>query len=181
MILQHNDANAAVLERLTATNLAILFDRSGGRGLRPDAWPAADPTRPCGYAGGLTPETRARDLAAIARAAGDAPYWVDLESGLRDATGAFSLVRAADACAAVRIHAEARSRDADPGIADHDHRGTGTMSQIIQESAFLVDVLARVQRNGLIPATFQRPYRWERSDVLDLGAASRTTAPWACS
>lgn len=66
-----------------------LFDDSGGRGATPGAWstPFAreGATRyvPHGYAGGLSPETLPRELPRIAEAAGDTPFWIDMETGVR--------------------------------------------------------------------------------------------------
>lgn len=104
VILQDNEANAAVLPELDARNVEILFDRSGGRGRRPDTWPRPHNGRACGYAGGLRPEDIDQDLVAIERAAHGREVWIDLESGLRDLDGAFSLERAETVCAALARH-----------------------------------------------------------------------------
>lgn len=108
VILQDNPANAAVLPAIGGERVEILFDASGGRGRRPETWPTPHPTRSCGYAGGLTPETMPAELVRISRAAADRRVWVDLESGLRDAADRFSLARAYATCAAVSRHIEHR-------------------------------------------------------------------------
>lgn len=114
VILQDNEANAAVLPDLDARNIEILFDRSGGRGRRPDAWPRPHNGRACGYAGGLRPESIDRDLADIAQAAAGREVWIDLESGLRDPDGAFSLDRAEAICSALARHHAADGREQTP-------------------------------------------------------------------
>lgn len=57
-----------------------LFDASGGRGVAPAAWPA-HPGRLVGYAGGIGPDNVLSVLAAGVGSA--APYWIDMESGVR--------------------------------------------------------------------------------------------------
>lgn len=88
-----------------------LFDASGGRGLTPDAWPQAPCPAPgtagvvrpplIGYAGGLSPSNISTALPAIAAAAGDSPYWIDMESGVRDADDRFDLSKCRAVCEAV--------------------------------------------------------------------------------
>ena len=84
VILQHNASNQAFIagfpERL---RLAALFDRSGGRGLLPEAWPTSFQNRACGYAGGLGPDNLERELPRIAAAADPRQFWIDMESSLR--------------------------------------------------------------------------------------------------
>lgn len=64
-------------------NLAVLFDRSGGKGVLPTAWP--EPIDPfyLGYAGGLGPDSLAEQLPKITEAAGDRTIWIDMESRVR--------------------------------------------------------------------------------------------------
>lgn len=64
-------------------NLAVLFDRSGGKGVLPASWP--EPLDPfyCGYAGGLGPDTLAEQLPKIDDVAGRITYWIDMESRVR--------------------------------------------------------------------------------------------------
>lgn len=92
-------------------DVSWLFDASGGRGVVPETWPAAarrEPTDDCpdvprlvGYAGGLSPTNIATALPAIAAAAGDSPYWIDMESGVRDADDRFDLAKCRAVCKAV--------------------------------------------------------------------------------
>jgi phosphoribosylanthranilate isomerase len=84
VITQHNAVNAPLTEALPfLANHEVLFDASLGQGQSPTEWPRPLPNPLCGYAGGLKPETLARDLDAIATAAGDVPFWIDMESGVR--------------------------------------------------------------------------------------------------
>ena len=67
-----------------AQRTKYLFDASGGRGLEPLEWPKHLQDWTCGYAGGLGPGNLRRELPRIAAAAGPFPYWIDMESKLRD-------------------------------------------------------------------------------------------------
>jgi len=97
-ITQHNLSNQRVTQHLLGLpNHAVIFDASGGRGVIPPTWPAPFSSSPCGYAGGLGPETLDVQLKLIQKAAGDADYWVDMEGKLRDVHDRFDL-RAARNC-----------------------------------------------------------------------------------
>lgn len=107
-ITQFNGQNASLCRDLLALpGHAVLVDGSGGRGETPCAWPAAEEVDPyladsgrapmglrIGYAGGLGPKTLSRQLPAVATAAGGHPFWIDMESSLRDSKDRFSLVTA---------------------------------------------------------------------------------------
>ena len=80
-----------------ATETAWLFDKSGGQGISPDAWPQAHPAAACGYAGGIKPENVKEVLGLIAAT----DYWIDMESGVRDANDRFSLAKCRAVCEAV--------------------------------------------------------------------------------
>lgn len=70
-------------------NVAWLFDTSGGKGLAPAEWPEPYPGSPMvGYAGGLGPGS---DFDAIAEVAGQTPYWIDMESGIRNDQDEFDI------------------------------------------------------------------------------------------
>jgi hypothetical protein len=60
-----------------------LFDRSGGAGVVPNAWPRAYPGAYNGYAGGLGPDTLEEELKKIAVAAGTERIWIDMETRVR--------------------------------------------------------------------------------------------------
>lgn len=51
------------------------------------------------------------------------------------------------------------------------------MSQIEQSTTFLGDVLNQVRRGRLVPAAFQRPYRWQAADVEELWASIQARCP----
>lgn len=72
----------------------VLFDASGGRGLERSEWPSHLGEWTCGYAGGLGPDNLRRELPRIAAAAGTFPYWIDMESKLRDEEDRFSFALA---------------------------------------------------------------------------------------
>lgn len=73
-----------------------LFDTSGGAGILPGKWPQAmyevaeagqqaTDAKPLyhGYAGGLGPHNLAEQIPLIAKAAGEARFWVDMETKVR--------------------------------------------------------------------------------------------------
>lgn len=92
VITQHNQANISVSSSITAPNHQVLFDASGGRGVRADGgWPSPIDGKICGYAGGIGPQTVVSDLERAARAAGGAEHWIDMESSLRTADDRFDL------------------------------------------------------------------------------------------
>lgn len=91
VITQDNQANHPITSALTAANHQVLFDTSGGRGIRSDAWPAPIHGKLCGYAGGIGPQTIAGDLVAADRAAGHRDHWIDMESKVRTPTDLFDL------------------------------------------------------------------------------------------
>lgn len=111
-IIQHNQANSEFFPTLRENpdplySLVPLFDRSGGKGELPSEWPKADYVDVTpgehgsgveipiyhGYAGGLNPDNLESQLPLIAAAAGDAPFWIDMESGVRAADGTFDLAK----------------------------------------------------------------------------------------
>lgn len=73
-------------------NMVPFFDASGGAGRVPTSWPRAEYVESpgcegmketlClhGYAGGLGPDNIIEQLPLIAAAAGEAPYWIDMET-----------------------------------------------------------------------------------------------------
>ena len=71
------------LGRNMGLDLAVLFDRSGGKGVVPATWP--DPIDPfyLGYAGGLGPDSLAEQLPKIMESAGERTIWIDMESRVR--------------------------------------------------------------------------------------------------
>ena len=64
----------------TIRGASVLFDPSGGRGSRPRLWPMGPAGCRLGFAGGIGPE----NVLDVIRAIGPrAPYWIDMESGVR--------------------------------------------------------------------------------------------------
>lgn len=77
-----------------------LFDRSGGRGILPDVWPSWNGTDAItGYAGGLRPENVAAAVKKIGVVA--TRYWIDMETGVRNAKDEFDLHMCRQVCEAV--------------------------------------------------------------------------------
>lgn len=77
-----------------------LFDRSGGRGEQPEHWPVPHPDMPgpVGYAGGIGP---ANVLDTLNRITTSLPFWIDMESGVRNAEDRFDIGRCRAVCEAV--------------------------------------------------------------------------------
>ena len=84
----------AILERVSryghGLDLVPFYDTSHGAGVLPEVWPDAEKsllalTRDLqvGYAGGLGPENLAAQIPLIAKAAGKAQFWIDMETKIR--------------------------------------------------------------------------------------------------
>lgn len=76
---------------------SILFDVSGGQGIRPKEWPLPVPGVKMGFAGGINPENLLSVLMPLFKAwkalpHGQAPFWIDMETGVR-VNDVFSLER----------------------------------------------------------------------------------------
>ena len=77
-----------------------LYDISAGRGISPESWPAQPVDgRAVGYAGGLNPDNVEAAVKAISAGAHD--FWIDMETGVRDAGNRFDLARVRAVCEAV--------------------------------------------------------------------------------
>jgi hypothetical protein len=100
-IITQFDGNPGLHEFCRRPSHQILFDASGGRGVERPEWPAHLVDWTCGYAGGLGPDNLRAELPKIADAAGSAPYWIDMESKLRDELDRFSIDKARLALAAI--------------------------------------------------------------------------------
>lgn len=112
-ILQHDGANNTMVEFLVnlpanQSNVCALRDLSGGEG-KLGSWepPLCSYT---GYAGGLTPENVAEQLALIANVAGDARVWIDVETGVRTEGDVFDLGKAERFLAAAKPFVDERFR-----------------------------------------------------------------------
>lgn len=83
VITQYNEANAGLWQELQQHLAhAVLFDSSGGRGIKAETWPVPLPIS-CGYAGGLGPDNLDDALEQLAMVAGSNSFWVDMEGKLR--------------------------------------------------------------------------------------------------
>ncbi len=100
-ILPLNDRTEALCEALlkSKARFDVIFDKSGGRGIKPDQWPEVISDRFCVYAGGLEPENIQQELDKISAVA-SGPIGVDAETGLKtfdtfDALKAEAYIKAA--------------------------------------------------------------------------------------
>lgn len=92
-----------IVTRLDRNFIELLPDASGGRGVLADEWLPQFVGRyaralPMGYAGGLSPDNLPQHLPRILDAVVspeahiiDAPFWIDMESSLRDVSDQFDL------------------------------------------------------------------------------------------
>lgn len=79
-------------------DLAVLFDRSGGKGVLPAEWPQVMDPFYCGYAGGLGPDSLSEQLSKIADVVGDKTIWIDMESRVRSNDDALFDLEKVQAC-----------------------------------------------------------------------------------
>jgi hypothetical protein len=94
-IFQLNDETRGIWNAILAAtssssfpkNCNVLFDASCGLGILASEYPApltaGSIKIPCGYAGGIGPHNITEVIAAVGKAAGEEPVWVDMESSLR--------------------------------------------------------------------------------------------------
>jgi hypothetical protein len=84
-ILQINNAKSyVILDHVRKyVNVQALFDRSGGAGISPDAWPKTIDNVLCGYAGGIGPCNIENELKKIENVVKDKEIWIDMESKIR--------------------------------------------------------------------------------------------------
>lgn len=84
----------------TDERLDWLYDTSFGTGKAASSWPNLQVRGPfCGYSGGIKADNVASVLDGIDAPAGT-PFWIDMESGVRD-DGKFSLAKCEAVCRAV--------------------------------------------------------------------------------
>lgn len=95
LILQVRSEDAIVptaeVARQLGLGTSMLWDASGGRGIESFAWPRPPIDVHMGYAGGIKPS----NIIEVVRQIGvvDPPYWLDMESGVRDERDRFDLAR----------------------------------------------------------------------------------------
>ena len=82
---KHMMSLLAVNNAAKPLDLAPLYDISGGAGILPPSWPKPIPNLYMGYAGGLGPDNLEEQIPKIAEAAGDARFWIDMETRVRSA------------------------------------------------------------------------------------------------
>ncbi|MNK09928.1 hypothetical protein D3C87_279370 [compost metagenome] len=78
------------------STLSVLCDSSGGRGVACKAWPDDVPQhfydrQAVGFAGGINEQNIEAVLEGLGQMYGDKFFWIDLETGARDADDAFDL------------------------------------------------------------------------------------------
>lgn len=61
----------------------VLFDASAGRGIQTQAWSAPATSLYVGYAGGLNPDNLRVNLTILEAVAGNRPFSIDMETGVR--------------------------------------------------------------------------------------------------
>lgn len=86
-------------EFLPLTQVDLLFDPSGGKGIAQSHWPEPTTETYCGYAGGLNPSNVADEVLRMGRYGRS--YWIDMETGVRDGNDNFSLDLCRQVCEAV--------------------------------------------------------------------------------
>lgn len=80
--LKSFDGNEELVETCRRNaKISVLYDTSGGKGLKPNSWPNS--VINCGYAGGLNPENVKNSLIEISKVVSHEPIWIDAETGLR--------------------------------------------------------------------------------------------------
>ncbi len=84
VICQVDGANDDIVSNLydLGARVAGLYDRSGGAGQLPEAWPGPLRGIPAGYAGGLSAENVEEQLVIISELVDD-PIWIDVETHVR--------------------------------------------------------------------------------------------------
>lgn len=78
----------------------VLYDKSGGKGVTQEFWPETVPMTFCGYAGGMNPDN-VREIVQSIGSKAKHPYWIDMESGVRDHNDRFDLSKCRKVCEAV--------------------------------------------------------------------------------
>lgn len=80
IIIQNDGVNT---ELLKIPGIETLFDLSHGAGILPENWPKPIDGINCGYAGGLSPDNVADQIAKIETIVGGRTIWIDAETHLR--------------------------------------------------------------------------------------------------
>ena len=84
-----NEIQAVAHDTTKLPRASMLFDPSGGRGVEPFMWPVTPAGTRMGFAGGIKPHRIQEVLGEIG--VRDYPFWIDMESGVRDDANHFDL------------------------------------------------------------------------------------------
>ena len=88
-IFQYNDKTKDAIEKLhnSYAKFSLLFDASGGNGIKPETWqkPIYE-SHPMGYSGGLSADNVYSNLNKIKSVVGDDFTWIDAEGKLKSQT-----------------------------------------------------------------------------------------------
>jgi hypothetical protein len=82
-IVQARNADELAAAAAAEIDIDILIDPSGGRGVRPEVWPAPPAGKRVGFAGGIGPGNIEDVAAELAELPGDGEFWIDMESLVR--------------------------------------------------------------------------------------------------
>jgi hypothetical protein len=94
IITQHNELNDRLYRDVSASNHEILIDSSCGTGVTPKVWSYPNTNKRIGFAGGLGICNLTDQLDVIENFSLNQPYWVDMETSLRDEDDWFSVDKA---------------------------------------------------------------------------------------
>lgn len=100
VVTQHTESNAS-LASVAVKNHQLLVDGSGGRGIAPQHWVRPETPKLVGFAGGLGPSNIATEIHRIEDAA-CGPWWIDMESSLRNQDDWFDIERCRAVLATMR-------------------------------------------------------------------------------
>ena len=86
-------------------NVSALLDASNGSGIAPKVWPHPTGALLCGWAGGLNPDNVSEEIKRIEKIAYPSrPFWVSLETGVRNTEGGFDLEKCTRVLEALSSH-----------------------------------------------------------------------------
>jgi len=94
IITQENPWNSVLNQKISNKFHEVLYDTSYGRGEIINTFGYITSKERCGYAGGLNQDNLIELLPKMEVAAGDKPFWLDMESSLRNDNDWFDLRKA---------------------------------------------------------------------------------------
>lgn len=83
--------NKNLRDELKLLEFQMLYDVSGGKGIQPRTWHPPVEGVMCGYAGGIGPDNVVEILKKIGDVAGETPFWIDMETKVRDEADRFDI------------------------------------------------------------------------------------------